>query len=84
MKCKFCGNELVWVGSMRNGELECPVCIGVDPLQHPLGLPMELITPEQILASEQLQRYADYFKTIKEEDKAKRVEFDGDLTDYIT
>lgn len=31
-RCRFCGNDMVWHGSMRDGGLECPVCISIDPI----------------------------------------------------
>lgn len=31
-KCKQCGNELVWVGSMWEGKLECPYCLAMEEM----------------------------------------------------
>lgn len=80
-KCEQCGEELVWVGSMQDGKLECPNCLdndlwadgGFDDVaMQPMEISKKLLSPDLFknirakLAKQEKFTFADpYHATVK-------------------
>ena len=42
MKCEHCNNDMVWVGSLRDGKLECETCAALTEYCNKDGCGVEL------------------------------------------